>query len=279
MKILFFFVVFLGVFSLLSFYLAIRPVRIISQINPSHYNVPYEKVSFYTKDGLLLKGWFIPSKIKTEETIILLHGYPADKGDILPSRLFLHSTYHLLFFDFRYFGESEGFYTSIGKKEMLDLEAAIDFLGKRGFNKIGIWGFSLGGAVALMTAVHRPEIKGVVAESSYADLYQMTYDYYPYPILKYFLAELTRFWGRLILNMEVKSVSPQNSVKQLSIPILLIHSKEDKVIPYKHSVALAKAAENNPHAEIKTVDNLNHGQFIPNYEALIVDFFNRVFQK
>ena len=34
--------------------------------------------------------------------MILLHGYPADKGNILPVLAFLHADFNLLLFDFRY---------------------------------------------------------------------------------------------------------------------------------------------------------------------------------
>src|SRR5688572_24322435 len=89
-------VVFILVLSLWLFYVAIRPLKITSNITPKYYGIAYEDVQFKTEDNILIKGWFVPSLKSLAKTIILLHGYPADKGDILSSRLFLHSTYNLL---------------------------------------------------------------------------------------------------------------------------------------------------------------------------------------
>jgi uncharacterized protein len=89
--------------SLWGFYWAIHPpFRLSSQITPAYFGLQYEDISFYTIDNVLIKGWFIKSAKPQAKTIILLHGYPADKGDILPSRLFLHNEFNLLFIDFRY---------------------------------------------------------------------------------------------------------------------------------------------------------------------------------
>ena len=176
---------FLAVTSLMGFYFAIRPYRIVSSLTPAAFKLPYENVTLYTKDKIKIRGWFIPNKNPSAKTIILLHGYPADKGNILPSRLFLHQNFNLLFIDFRYFGESAGNYSSIGIFEINDLKAAIDYLHSRGIDSVGVWGFSLGGSVAIMAAAKMPAIKAIVAESAYANLYQMAESYYRIPFVNY----------------------------------------------------------------------------------------------
>src|SRR3970282_2554644 len=99
----------------------------------------YEAGAFRPAHGLTLRGWYIPAARTTEKTLILLHGYPADKGDILPALAFLHEDFNLLLFDFRYLGESEGSYSSAGAKEVEDLLAAIRFLKARGLEQVGVW--------------------------------------------------------------------------------------------------------------------------------------------
>ena len=81
---------FLLVTSLWGFYASIRPPKIISSLTPRDLNMGYEDVSFKTANGLTLRGWHIPSARSTAKTLVLLHGYPADKGDILPGLAFLH---------------------------------------------------------------------------------------------------------------------------------------------------------------------------------------------
>lgn len=266
-------IVVLLVLSLWGFYNAIRPFKIVSTVTPKDFGIKYESVSFKTKDNVLIRGWFIPHPNPKAKTIVLLHGYPADKGNILPSTIFLHKSYNLLYFDFRYLGGSEGYYSTVGKNEVLDLLAAIQFLHSRGINEVGMWGFSLGGAVALMTAPLAPQIKAIVSESSYARLDLMTYEYYKIPLLKYPLGELTRLWGWLFLHDDIKKISPATAAEKINIPILLIHSKRDQVISYDHALLLQKSLKHNPKAQFLMIENTTHGEHFENYEKVIERFF------
>ena len=134
-------ILFLPLTSLLGFYSSIKPPKIVSDITPKDLEFDYEKVSFITSDGIKLIGWWLPNKNPAAKTLVLLHGYPADKGDILPALAFLNKRYNLLLFDFRYLGQSEGRYSTAGAKETADLTAAIQYLKTRGINEIGVWGF------------------------------------------------------------------------------------------------------------------------------------------
>lgn len=263
--------------SFWGFYISIRPPKIVSEINPKDLGLDYEQVAFTTTDNIKIAGWWIPSPapLSGTKTIILLHGYPADKGDILPTLAFLNKKYNLLLFDFRYLGQSEGRYSTAGAKETEDLRAAINFLKSRGVSEVGVRGFSLGGAVALMTAAKVPEIKAIISESSYARLDLMANELYRIPLLKYPLAKLTLLWTKLFLGINAREASPMESVKNLNIPILLIHSTTDEVIPFRHAELLQEALKNNPKAEFWFKKDLTHGQFGEEYQKRIEDFFER----
>jgi len=263
--------------SLWGFYISIRPPKFISTITPRDLGLDFEEVTFVTKEGITLRGWFIPSATegKTPPTIILLHGYPADKGDILPSMTFLNQKFNLFLFDFRYLGKSDGNYTTVGARETKDLKAAIHYLKSRGIEEVGVWGFSLGGAVALMTAPETPEIQAVVSESSYARLDLLAPQLYRIPIIKYPLGYLSGLWAKLFLGINIKEVSPTAAAKNLTIPILIIHSKKDKVIPFSHALLLEEALKNNPKAEFWFQENLGHTEFNIKYKKHISDFFEK----
>lgn len=263
--------------TLWGFYSAIRPTKIISTITPATFGISYENISFKTKDDILIRGWFIQSPNPQAKTLILMHGYPADKGNILPATIFLHQNYNLLYFDFRNLGQSEGYYSTVGKDETRDLQAAIQYLHSRNINEVGVWGFSLGGAVALMTAPLSPEIKVIVAESSYARLDWMIYDYYSIPLLKYPLGELTRFWAWIFLQSDIKKISPALAAEKLQIPVLLIHSKKDDVVSYKNAIMLEKALSNNPDLNVFILDNAQHGEQTKDLNKIIQQFYDKYF--
>ncbi|MGB2580406.1 MAG: alpha/beta fold hydrolase [Minisyncoccia bacterium] len=263
------------VISLWGFFISIRPPKIVSVITPSEIGLTYEDVTFKTKDGLTLSGWFIPSKETKNgaKTIVLLHGYPADKGDILPSLAFLNDKYNLFLFDFRYFGQSEGLYSTAGAKETDDLVAAIKYLRSRGNTEIGVFGFSMGGAVALMVASQMPEIKAVISEASYARLDLMARELYRLPVINYPLAWLTELWAKLFIGININKVAPIDAVKNIQVPILIIHSKDDEVIPFKNAIMLQEVLRGNSRAEFWFQEKLIHGQFEETYKKRINDFF------
>lgn len=118
-----------------------------------------EKVSFTTKDGVLLKGYLWG---QGEAGIILSHMYPADQRSWFDFAQRLDGKgYRVLTFDFRGYGESEG------QKEISlihqDLEAAYLFLSTKA-KKIFLIGASMGGTASLKIAAKHP-VAGVISLS------------------------------------------------------------------------------------------------------------------
>jgi len=266
---------FLFVASLWGFYISIRPPRIVSSVTPKDLLLDYEDVRFETSDDLTLSGWFIPGAIATKKTLILLHGYPADKGDILPSLSFLHRDYNLFLFDFRYLGASEGKYSTAGANEVEDLLAAIQFLKTKGIEEVGVWGFSMGGAVALMSIKKAPKIKAVVSEASYASLTHMASELFRIPVVRYPLGYLIGLWAKIFLGIDLRNISPVEAVQNTTIPVLLIHSLTDEVIPFSHARLLEKALGDNPRAEFWFHAGAAHGELAKEYQRRVADFFQR----
>jgi fermentation-respiration switch protein FrsA (DUF1100 family) len=164
----------------------------------------------------------------------------------------------------------------VGAREVGDLLAALEYLKGRGFEKIGVWGFSLGGAVALMASARTPLIGAIVSESSYARLSLMAEESYRHLFfLKRPLALLTGIWARLLLGVNPEKVSPEDAVSHSRVPILLIHSTHDDVIPFSHAQRLKRALADNPNAEFWFREGLVHGQLGEEYRERVGGFFRR----
>ena len=266
-------VVFVNLLSLLAIVISVRPPRINSTLDPSRLGLPFEAIELTTRDGVRLAGWWIPQD-QADRVIIALHGYPADKGNILPVLASLHRDFNLLFIDFRYFGQSGGATTTAGAREVEDLSAAVAWATERGYTRIGVWGFSMGGAVALMGSARFEAIRAVVAQSSYSDLSRMVERTFRiFWIAKYPLAKLSELWVRLILGVDVSAVSPARSAAILKIPVLVVHSKQDSVIPFEDALRIREALVSNPKAEFWFEDDGVHGELPAGYDARIRDFF------
>lgn len=262
------------VISVYGFFVSIHPRRFISKETPKDYGLEYEDVVLVTEDNLKLKAWFIPSNY-SNAAIIVSHGYPFDKGNVLGFAPFLHEHYNLLFFDFRGMGESEGKFTSVGYYEKRDVEAAIKYLKKRNITDIGGIGFSLGGATLIMT--NSKDMKAIVADSSYANLDLMVKDLYrQFFIFKEPFVYITKILSRFILKMDPDKVAPMEVIKEAKMPVLLIHGGKDSQIAVENSRLLHKA---NPRTELWIVEEADHGEAHylrkDEYEKRVLEFFDK----
>jgi len=262
----------------LGIYGAVRPKRLVSITVPEHYGIEYENVNLVTEDALNLSAWYIPREgAATDRAIIVLHGYPTDKGDLLARSKFLLADYNLLLIDFRYFGQSDGKYTTVGAYEVKDLLAAIEFLKDRNMSKIGIYGFSMGGSVALMALPEASgQIDAIVAEAAYGNLSMMTREMYRYlGPLERPLTWSTKMVSRALLGLNLDEVSPANAVQGSDTPILLVHSREDKVISFENALAIQDGLVDNPNAEFLFFDQGNHGEVSIEFAQAMNSFFAR----
>jgi fermentation-respiration switch protein FrsA (DUF1100 family) len=175
-------------------------------------------------------------------TIILCHGYPANRSDVSPLIPFLHRAgYNVLAFDFRRLGESEGEICTIGVREPEDLRGAVAYAKSRSPKSIGVLGMSMGAAVALMAAADEPDIRGVVADSPYRSLDVQV----PRRFGSNRLAGAYAVWlGRRLVGCPLSAASPLRAVPRLAPrPVLFIHGDADRLIPPADSEVLYAAAK------------------------------------
>ena len=132
---------------------------------PARFGADYEEISFTTRDGLKLSGWYIPTR--NQAVIILIHSYYADRRQTLPVAEMLYQRgYGLLMYDQRASGESEGRVRSLGWRDIPDLNAAASWLTGRQKNvMIGAYGCSMGAAIALAGSVDLPSIQAIALDA------------------------------------------------------------------------------------------------------------------
>ncbi len=274
------FLIFLILFSLYGFWAATHPPKYITNLTPKDLAWKYEEIKLISEDNIKLSAWFVPSIEKSDKVIILLHGYPADKANLLQWSQFLHQDFNLFFLDFRYFGQSEGMLTTIGFHEQKDLQAVLDYLAKRQFKNIGVMGFSLGGAVGILTASHESRVKVIVTDSTFANIDLMGWEFYKNLFfLKYPLTFLTKLWAQIFLGINADGIAPEKAAAKLQIPVLLIHSKKDQIIPFENAQRLQKVLSHNPKTQVLFLDEGTHGylpfKVLEEYQEKVLEFFKR----
>ncbi len=126
-----------------------------------------QAISFFNRGGLELAGHFIPGNNRA--VIIMLHGAGTEGMNVLPQAIALHNQgYNVLLMDLRAHGNSQGDTSTLGWSETDDLLDAIEYVQSRqdiDADKIGVFGFSMGGQIALRTAAQCNSIRGVVVDS------------------------------------------------------------------------------------------------------------------
>jgi len=264
--------------SLGSFWLAVRPPRLSIPLRPADYGLAVETVRIRADDGVHLAGWFVPRP--GAPAIVLLHGYPAEKADLLPIATALAPEFATLLVDHRYFGQSEGRTTTLGYRERQDLKRIVDFLESRGVTAVGVFGFSLGGAVALLTAAEDPRIRAIAAYAPFADLKALGRELYAWMWLaRYPFVEAMLLWSRVAFGADISRPTPAAAAARVTVPVLLVHSRQDEQIPFRHAERLRAALAGNPQAEFEFMDRGRHGELPAGFEARLAGFFRRALVK
>jgi len=138
--------------------------------SPAGYGLDYEDIAFPSRDGLTLRGWFIPA-VSPRGTVVFCHGQAGSMDpDLKYAPVFHDRGYNVLMFDFRAHGRSDGKLVSMGSLEQQDLLGAVDFLRRRGIDRVGALGFSMGGRVAISTAPQMETIVAVVSDGGPATM-------------------------------------------------------------------------------------------------------------
>ena len=169
--------------------------------------------------------------------IILLHGIRSDKNSLSkPQDFFNKEGFNTLAVDLRAHGKSGGEYCTYGAKEKKDISAIIDYLikEKKWTGSIGIYGHSLGGAIALQSMAYDPRIAFGIIESSYSDFKKITSDYSDYyaGFSSDFLNDDIVDRSAEIAGFDPDKVNPKDYCSKITQDILIVHGNQDpKVKP------------------------------------------------
>ncbi len=221
---------------------------------PEDMRLSYEDVFFTADDGVKLHGWFVPAE-NPRGTILFCHG---NAGNISHRLYTIHVLNELrmntFIFDYRGFGRSEGDPSEDGT--YLDAEAGWEYLvGEREIppERIVVFGRSLGGAVASRLARDRTP-GALILDASFTSVPDVGAKMFPFlPV---------RWLSRIDYNT-------LDHVRKVNCPTLVIHSRDDELIPFEHGKRLFEAA-GEPKEFLETEGEHNDATFMSTEEYLKV---------
>jgi fermentation-respiration switch protein FrsA (DUF1100 family) len=184
---------------------------------------PVEDVFFKTSDGLELNAWFFPApagSTRRQFVVLLCHGNGGNishRVDVCEA--LREAGVNVLSFDYRGYGLSEGRPGEEGT--YLDAQAAYAWARRREFEptRIIAYGESLGGAVA-SELCRREKTGGLILQSTFTSIPDIGSELYPWlPV---------RWLSRIRYDTLAR-------LPQVDVPVLVMHSRGDGIIGYKHS--------------------------------------------
>jgi uncharacterized protein len=183
---------------------------------------PFEDVVFKASDGVELNGWFYPAGANSPRAgmaVLFCHGNAGNIGGRLDTcRALLATGVSAFVFDYRGYGRSRGRPSEEGT--YLDAQAAYEWLRHRGFAGTNIiaFGESLGGGVAAELA-GRETLGGLVLQSTFTSIPDIGAELFPWLPVRWLAT----------IRYDTRAKLPR-----LKVPVLVMHSRTDEMIPFHH---------------------------------------------
>ncbi|CCW34978.1 Alpha/beta hydrolase family [Chthonomonas calidirosea] len=263
-------------------YIATHPPRIPVLLPKDAQSLGLEEVTFLSRDGIALSGWFLPAKGNAIGGVVLCHGHLFNRMEMLYwARLLREAGFHTLLFDFRKSGRSGGHVCTVGYLETNDLLGAVDYFAARpemqGLH-VGVYGHSMGGSVALMAAAEDTRLAAVVTHGAFATLERAVVrrGRLLFGPLGTLITPLAIRIGQRWIPISPQEVSALKAIGSIAPrPVLLFHGQHDRIVPVKDAYDLYAAA--CPPRTLHVLPKSGHvwiaPEELPEYDHLLVQFF------
>jgi hypothetical protein len=213
-------------------YMPISPIRRTRNADPADLQ-NLQTLDIEVANALILRGYFARAK-QPKATLILVHGIGGFKESFLGFARFLNSkNINVFLYDQRAHGKSDGKYCTFGYYEKKDISKIIDTIQKIAPQPIGIFGASLGGAVALQALAEDKRLQFGIIESTFNTLENVVAEYGKgyFGFRSEWLARHVLRKSAVIANFDPFSVRPSEACKQIAQPLFFAHGTDDPKIP------------------------------------------------
>ncbi len=248
----------------------------VTYITPDRLNLEFDDVFLNTPDGEALHGWWLPAQSEPKGTVYFLHGNAQNISSHIMNVAWLPERhYNVFLIDYRGYGRSTGAPDIEGV--LHDAETGLRWLVNQPDvqnRPLFLLGQSLGGALGTALASEwvkwnkRPALDGVVLDGTFAGFRAITRE------------KLGSFWLTWPLQIPLSwTVTDEYEgfeyIADISpVPVMIIHSVRDGIIPFHHGERLFEAAK-QPKTFLQT-DTPHASTFaIPAYQEAVLEFMER----
>ena len=214
-----------------------------------------------TEDGKRIA--FVHLKRGFSRVVIIAHGFYNNKDTVLFRGIAeaFGKEYDVIVFDFRGHGKSSDVFTWTAH-EQKDLRAIVAYAKENEYAKIGVIGFSLGAAIALIEASSHRDIDSVIAVSTPSELGKINYHFWEKDMwedLKLNFGIKGKGKGARLGNPVLKKTRPLDIVDKIApTSVLFLHGEKDWLVKLCHSQRLFERAK-DPKA-LTVIKNGGHAE-------------------
>lgn len=274
---------FFAAYLVIGYVVAVRlsaPVRSADERTPADVGLAYREVAVRSAEGLSLSAWWVV-KAGSSRAAVLVHGWAGDKSDlhvVETALVYERAGFNVLMLDLRGHGRSEGERGTLGYGEVRDVRGALSWLEERGFDPraVVLHGWSMGGA-AVVRVAPGTGVAAVVEEAAYADLPPLLRELIPETSgLPAFFTPGIFLVGKLFLGIDPWAVRPVEEAGRIAregTPFMIIHSRDDEVVPFEHAESFAAA---HPEATFWELEGYEHvaAHDHPEYRERLLSFLD-----
>jgi len=236
---------------------------------PDAVHLKYSDIQAVDAQGLRLHGWELHGKGQHVGSLIFFHG----NGDNISTQFanvywLADHGYDVYLFDYRGYGKSEGIPDLDGIVRDYDvmLKSVLQKIPKD--EKLIVMGHSFGASLSIYGVAHsqyRDRIAALISVSAFADYHEITQEV------------LSRSWLTWAFQWPLSftinnTYRPLDSVALISpIPLLIMHSKQDEIVPLHHAKDLYAAAK-PPRTFIMMEGDHNHAFNLKRNRELLLGY-------
>lgn len=204
--------------------------------------LPVRTLPLVSQDGASFEAWVLEAS-DPRGVIVACHGYRANRLQLVEIAHGLRQRgYTVITFDLRGHGTRPGRCT-FGVQDVWDVEAILGWLDQQPALRtlpLGGFGWSLGGAVAIQTAIRTARWRALVTDSTYARLFRVVARVVrqEYHLPKVPWAWMTWAGVQLALRCRLSRLDPAALATRARMPLLHIHGAKDQVVPLEEGDAL-----------------------------------------
>jgi len=238
----------------------------------------YNEVNVKTEDGIKIA--FNEIYTGKEKVIIICHGIKQYKDSPVFTKIAkeFENDYDVINMDLRGHGKSEGRCT-LTTLEVYDLKAVVDYARKR-HKKVGVIGFSLGAATAILEAAKYKDVDSLILISPFTKVSKVNFEFWKKSALESIKTHLNDHNQTVRMgNIFLPKQAPIEVIDKIhNIPILFLHGADDWVIDVSHSQKLYEKA--NQPKELVIFENATHAEqvyekFPEKFKKVCLEWFGK----